>query len=134
VDAFADRPLFGYGWDRRVEAVYDQLPGGAEAVEAMDEGMRGNRHLHADVLDFGVGAGALGLLAYILALLAPIVGAMRSTHDRQSQERRLGTALLSTGFLACGMSYVMFGYEFPTALYIALAAVLTGYCRDRMPA
>jgi len=133
VDAFGERPLFGHGWDRRVEAVYDQL-GGGEAVEAMDDGMRGNRHLHADLLDFGVGAGALGLLAYFLALLAPVAGALRPPHDGQSEERRLGTALLSTAFLACGLSYVMLGYEFPTALYIALAAVLTGYCRDRMPA
>lgn len=134
VGAFGDRPLFGYGWDRRVEAVYGQLPGGAEAVEAIDDGMRGNRHLHADLLDFGVGAGVFGLLAYVLALLAPIAGAFRSGHGGQYRERRLGTALLSTGFFACGLSYVTLGYEFPTALYIAIAAILTGYCRDRSAA
>lgn len=134
-DAFGERPLSGHGWNRRVEAVYDQLPGGAEAVEAMDDGMKGNRHLHADLLDFGVGAGMLGVLAYALALLAPVAGASsRSAPDGQSRERRLGTALLSTGFFACGLSYVMLGYEFPTALFVALAAVLTGYCRDRKSA
>ena len=106
------------------------LPGGEAAFVAQNPEMAGNRHLHADILDLGVGAGLLGILAYALILAAPIVGALLSPHDSQRQGRILGAALLSTGYLACGASYIMFGYEFPTTLYVVLAAVLLGLCRD----
>jgi O-antigen ligase len=128
--AFTDSPIFGYGWDQKVAATYNYIPGGEAAVIATDSMMIGNRHLHSDILDLGVGAGLFGVVAYILALAAPIIGALRSPHDSQRQGRILGTALLCTGTFACGVSYIMLGYEFPTTLYVVLAAALLGLCRD----
>jgi hypothetical protein len=32
-----------------------------------------------------------------------------------------------------GLTYLTFGYEFHTTLYVCLAAILLGYCRDRPP-
>jgi O-antigen ligase len=128
--AFLDAPLFGHGWEERLPASYAQVPGGEAAIEAMDPVMHGNHHLHADVLDLGVGAGLFGLVAYGLALLAPLASALSAPADGQRTARVLGASLLATSYLGCGLTYIMFGYEFPTTLYVCLAAILAGYCRD----
>lgn len=129
-EAFLHSPWVGYGWEQRLAASYGFVPGGAAAIEAADPMMRGNHHLHADLLDFGVGAGLAGVIAYGLVLLSPVVGALASPPDRQRRPRLLGAALLATGYFACGLSYIMFGYEYPGTLFACSAAILLGFCRD----
>jgi O-antigen ligase len=93
--------------------------------------LKGNKHLHADILDIGVSGGLVGLLAYGLILLAPLLGAIRSMRDSQYAARLTGAIVLSVGYFSCGLSYIMFGYEFHTTLYVCLTAIVLGFCRDQ---
>ena len=48
--------------------------------------------------------------SYLLAIAAPVVGALRSVRDSLYRRRLLGAALLSAGYFFCGLTYLMFGY------------------------
>jgi hypothetical protein len=58
------------------------------------------------------------------------VGAWRSVRDSQYEARLLGAVLLSAAYLGCGVTNALFGFEFHTTLYMCLAALLLGCCRD----
>jgi O-antigen ligase len=131
--AFLDSPWTGYGWSKRLRSAYEYLPDKGKAFDAKGSGLRGNHHLHADILDMGVAGGIMGLGAYALILLAPLLGAFRSVRDSQYSSRVTGAVVLSAGYAACGLSYLMFGYEFHTTLYVCLTAILLGFCRDAPP-
>ncbi len=128
--AFLDRPVSGYGWSHYVRSAYQYLPDKGEAFDAKGSRLRGNHHLHADLLNFGVAGGALGMLSYLLLLLAPLLGALRSVRDGQRTARLTGAVVLSTGYAACGLTYLMLGYEFHNALYVCLSATILAFCRD----
>jgi O-antigen ligase len=134
IEAFTHRPLSGYGWSHRVRAAYEFLPDKGAAFDAGLSGLNGNHHLHADILDMGVAGGVLGLAAYGLILLAPLLGALRSVHDSQYTARLTGALILTASYFMCGLTYLMFGYEFHTTLYVCLAAIVLGFCRDARPA
>jgi O-antigen ligase len=87
-------------------------------------------HLHSDILNLGVSAGIMGLVAYVLVLLAPIVSAATSPRDSQFRARLYLALCLSLGFAFCGAVNLLFGFEFMTTLYVVFAAILIGYCRD----
>ncbi len=128
--AFLASPVVGHGWSRHKDVAYSYLPDGGKAFERKGSGLRGNKHLHADILDIGVSGGLFGLVAYGLILLAPLLGAMRSVRDSQYAARLSGAIVLSLGYFACGLTYIMFGFEFHTVLYTCLAAIVLGLCRD----
>ena len=128
--AFLASPLIGYGWSQHKKVAYSYLADGGKAFERKGSSLRGNKHLHADILDIGVSGGMLGLAAYGLLLLAPLLGAIRSARDSQYAARLTGAIVLSVGYLACGLTYIMFGYEFHTTLYVCLTAIVLGFCRD----
>ncbi|HZY66965.1 MAG TPA: O-antigen ligase family protein [Devosia sp.] len=132
--AFRDSPWIGYGWSKRVRSAYEYLPDKGAKFDAKGSGLRGNHHLHADLLDMGVAGGVLGLGAYGLILLAPLLGAFRSARDGQRPARIAGAVILSVGYAACGITYLMFGYEFHTTLYVCLTAIVLGFVRDAPPA
>lgn len=124
ISAFLAQPLFGYGWEGKIAAIVPYLEdGGAMLAE-------GHHHLHSDILDFGVSGGLFGLLAYALVIAAPMAGALASERDSQYRSRLLGTTVLSVGYFVFGLTYLTFGYEFHTTLYVCLAAILLGFCRD----
>ena len=60
------------GWYMKVPAVEKYLPWDVHFGDPT------HAHLHSDILNFAVSAGVVGLVAYALVLLAPIVGAARS--------------------------------------------------------
>jgi O-antigen ligase len=127
-EAMVRQPWLGYGWERKLDAIIPYLAdNGAMLAE-------GHHHLHSDWADFGVSAGILGLIAYAMVLAAPIAGAFASPRDGLYRRRLLGAWLLSGGYLCCGLTYLMLGYEFHTTLYVVLAAILLGFCRERPPA
>lgn len=128
--AFLASPITGHGWSDHLEAAYQYLPDKGKAYNQKGSSLRGNAHLHADILDLGVSGGILGLFAYGLILLAPLLGALRSVRDSQFGARLTGAIVLTTGYAACGLTYLMFGYEFHTTLYVCLAAIVLGFCRD----
>jgi O-antigen ligase len=129
--AFLDSPLIGYGWSKHKKVAYSYLPDGGRVFEKRGSPLKGNKHLHADILDIGVSGGLVGLLAYGLILLAPLLGAIRSVRDSQYAARLTGAIVLSVGYFSCGLSYIMFGYEFHTTLYVCLTAIVLGFCRDQ---
>jgi O-antigen ligase len=131
--AFLASPLVGYGWEHFRDAAYAYLPDHGKAFDAGFAGLAGNLHLHADILDLGVSAGMLGLIAYALVIGAPIVDALTSPRDSQFAGRRLAALTLSIGYFCCGLTYLMFGFEFHTTLYTVLAAILLSFCRDAPP-
>ena len=133
IKAFEKKPWTGYGWSKRVKAAYKFLPDKGKKYNAKGSPLRGNPHLHADILDMGVAGGAMGLAAYGLILLAPLLGAIRSVRDSQYSARLTGAIILSVGYAICGLSYLMFGFEFHTTLYVCLAAIILGFCRDAPP-
>ena len=128
IAAFRDSPWVGYGWYMKVPAVEHHI---SESVRFGDP-LRA--HLHSDILDFGVSAGVVGLLAYLLALLAPVVGAARSPRDGQYKARLFAALILSVGYACSGAVNMLFGFEFTTTLYVCFAAIFIGYCRDPMTA
>jgi len=122
--AFQRSPWIGYGWYRKVGVVAQYTP--------FNVGFGDPRvaHLHSDILNLGVSAGLVGLLAYVLVLAAPVVSAVNSPRDSQFRGRLFLALSLSVGFLCCGAVNLLFGFEFMTTMYVCLAAVFIGYCRD----
>jgi O-antigen ligase len=124
IAAFRDAPWFGYGWEQRLPAIQPYLPTGFTFASI-------HHHLHSDSLDFGVSGGLVGLLAYVLALVAPIAGALRSARDSLFRFRLTGAVGLSLGYAIFGITYLTFGYEYHTTLYVCLSAILTAFCTDK---
>jgi O-antigen ligase len=120
--AFRDSPWIGHGWGGMVPAVVEYLPGVFTV----------NRHaqLHSDIWNFAVAAGVVGLLAYGLAVFAPIASVLASPRDSQFRGRLYGVLVLCSGYIVCGTVNMLLGFEYLTTFFIATAAILTGYCRD----
>jgi O-antigen ligase len=122
--AFLHSPWIGYGWHSKVNATVPYLP------EKYANFPQIHHHLHSDGLDFAVSGGILGILAYLLVLAAPIAGAVRSPRDSQFRVRLTAAVMLTVGYATFGLTYLLFGYEFHTTLYVVLTAIVVRYCRD----
>lgn len=124
IEAFTHSPWIGYGWYMKVSAVekYIKNPVGF--------GDPTYAHLHSDIANFGVSAGLVGLIAYLLVLFAPIVSAVRAPRDSQYRGRLFLALSLSATYLCCGAVNLLFGFEFMTTMFVIFAAVFIGYCRD----
>lgn len=109
--AFADSPLWGHGWAGMMAA--------AEAHFPADSLFLGYDHLHADIANFAVMGGALGLFAYALLILAPIL-AMLSVPPANRRSALVVGGTASVGFLVLGMTNSMFGILPQTVLYATL--------------
>lgn len=123
-DAFKLSPWTGYGWSHFAEATAP-FTGRSSWVERADA-----FHLHSDPLNFAVAGGVVGLLAYLLILAAPLIGAWRTPADGQQTARKLGSTLLVACYAGSGLTNTFFGFELHTTLYACLMAMLLGYCRD----
>lgn len=123
VQAFAASPWLGYGWVDKMSAVRPFLPPG-------EIGFANYPHLHNDFLNFAVSAGIPGILCYVSLLAIPIVFAVRSVRDSQYAFRVYGAVVLTVAYFCDGLTDLMFGFEYHTMLYVALTAILIGYCRD----
>lgn len=123
--AFLGSPVVGHGWARIMDAAIPHLKN--QRLAALPQ-------LHNDFLDFAVAAGVVGIACYVALLAAPIVLALLSPRDSQRRLRLYGCTVLSIAYFFDGLTDLMFGFEFHTALYAAILAILLGYCRDREPA
>ena len=122
--AFNESPLIGHGWARIMDAAAPHLKNERLAVLPQ---------LHNDFLDFAVAAGIVGIACYVALLTAPIVLGLLSSRDSQRRLRLYGCAVITISYFFDGLTDLMFGFEFHTALYAALLAILLAYCRDREP-
>jgi O-antigen ligase len=125
LEAFADSPIYGYGWWQRFIAIEPYLL--TDTARAFS-GPLG--HLHNDLLNFATAAGVLGLLAYLLIIVAPAVSAWRSPRDSQWWFRIVAAISLGAGFFAFGFSDALFVVEVTRTVYILGAAAVLGFCRD----
>lgn len=125
LQAFAESPIHGYGWWQRFIAIEPYLA--TDAARAFS-GPLG--HLHNDVLNFATAAGVLGLLAYVLMLVAPAISAWRSPRDSQWWFRIVASISLAAGFFAFGLSDALFVVEVTRTVYILGAVAILGFCRD----
>lgn len=121
--AFQQSPLFGHGWAGLMRSVEPFLAD-ADKIHATLP------HLHNDVLNFAVFGGIAGVAIYLLLLAMPIAFCLRSPRDGQYRARLFGSILLVVGYVVMGLPDTMLSFELHTALYVCLAAILTGYCRD----
>lgn len=122
--AFLEQPIFGHGWARLMSAAWPYLPANKAPYLNLPQ-------LHNDVVNFAVAAGVVGVGIYLTILAAPVVGVLRSTRDTQFFVRLYGVVVLVVAYVCDGLTDLMLGFEFHTALYATLIAVLLGYCRDR---
>lgn len=123
--AFRDSPIVGHGWARIMDAASPYLKN--DKLAALPQ-------LHNDFLDFAVAGGMIGIACYVALLAAPIALALLSPRDSQRRLRLYGCTVLTLAYFFDGLTDLMFGFEFHTALYACILAILLGYCRDRDPA
>jgi O-antigen ligase len=120
--AYQQSPIIGHGWARIMEAATPFLHN--PKLSKLPQ-------LHNDLADLGVASGLIGAACYVALLATPIVAAAVSVRDSQYRLRLYGCIVLSIAYFCDGLTDLMFGFEFHTALYAAILAILLGYCRDR---
>jgi O-antigen ligase len=125
--AFLQQPVFGHGWARLMSSAYPFLPADKTPYASLPQ-------LHNDVVNFAVAAGVVGIVAYLVMLAAPLVGILRTPRDSQFPVRLYGGVVLIAAYVFDGLTDLMLGFEFHTAIYACLAAILIGYCRDERSA
>jgi O-antigen ligase len=121
--AFLQSPWLGHGWANLMSSAKPFLSADYVQFAVLPQ-------LHNDVIDFAVAAGVVGVAVYLLLIATPIIAASRSPKDSQYVARLFGCVLLVTAYVFDGLTDLMFGFEFHTALYVTLTAILLAYCRD----
>ncbi|MBI4920912.1 MAG: O-antigen ligase family protein [Devosia nanyangense] len=122
--AFLDSPWIGHGWARLMSSVLPYMS------SEMADYARRLPQLHNDVLNFAVSGGVVGVAAYVLIIATPCIAAVRSPHDRWRTARIYGSGALATVYVGGGLTDLMFGHEYHTALYVMLSVIILFYCRD----
>jgi O-antigen ligase len=109
-DLFLASPIVGHGFGQLMEVVNLRL-------EAM--GVSALEHFHSDLADFAVMAGGLGVAAYGLILLSPLL----VIFQRREKGVVVGAILLVASYILLGLTNAMFGLLPQTVLY----ALVLGY-------
>lgn len=125
IKAFLQAPIFGHG-----PLAFVNL-----ANELAGVPFGSWPHLHNDLADFAASAGIVGLVAYALFLLAPIVEAARALNTEAKPRILVLATTLVFGFFVMGLTNAMFGILTVTVSY-AVICVVTGILvsqADRSP-
>lgn len=109
-----ESPVFGVGYGQIMQAARELYPD-QEQVFVLD-------NLHADWANFAAMGGAMGLVAWLLLLSAPLM-LLSNRAARADKPIVLGAVLLTTGQAALGVSNAMFGILPQTTVF----AVALGY-------
>jgi O-antigen ligase len=111
--AFLESPFFGHG-----PIVFT-----AAADRLADTPFGGAPHLHSDLADMAASAGLLGLGAYALFILAPIIEAARAPDMPGKAQNIVLVATLVAGFFTMGLTNAMFGILTVTVTFAAICVV-----------
>jgi O-antigen ligase len=111
--AFLASPVFGHGPFDFVEAA------ASRASLRFDSAP----HLHNDLADFGASGGLMGLAAYFLFLLAPLVEAWRAPPSRYRAGLIVVVTTLVVGYFVMGLTNAMFGILNLTVFFAAFVLV-----------
>lgn len=111
--AFIEAPIFGHGPLAFVHVANDlsELPPGNWP------------HLHNDLADFAASAGVVGLAAYVLFLLAPIVETLRGGRGWAGARVIVLVSSLVAGYFIMGLTNAMFGILNVTTAYAAICVI-----------
>jgi O-antigen ligase len=112
--AFLDAPIFGHG----------PFAFAAVANSMADGSFAGTPHLHNDVIDLAASAGILGIAAYGLIVLAPIVEALRMPKSTLRPWTITLTTTLISGFVAMGLTNAMFGILAVTIAFTIICVLI----------
>ena len=122
-DALGDiaaAPLFGHGWgDWLMVPLRDRFPQDLESLHTI-------QHMHNDALHYALGGGALGLIAWLLLLAAPLAGYFSLQQERKTRQRLHAVLVLAGGYFALGLADVMLASPAQLTLYVALTAIVLG--------
>lgn len=123
--AFQDSIWIGHGWDRIIAASHPYLePWLQDFLDA-----RNFTYLHNDVLDFAAGAGILGVLAYLLMMVAPTIGVIVGPRDDLFLGRLYGALVLTVGFFVFGLTSRLMGHALQLTLFCMMSMVINSYGR-----
>ncbi|MCZ4271889.1 O-antigen ligase family protein [Maritalea porphyrae] len=113
--AFLDQPIFGYGWPNIVSAANDAL-----SPTARTSSLLAYRHLHNDFLNFAVGGGLVGVLAWLTFLLAPLIWTWNIAPGERNSSARFVLFLLPCALFVFGATDMSIGYDVMTVVYFCL--------------
>lgn len=120
VKAFWDSPLFGHGWHNQIEAAWPYMSEvGHSGYESEKWG-----YIHNDALSLAVAAGVLGLVAYVLVILAPLIAAFEADGGLEAGPRLYAAASLTLGLFISGMTDVLLMVEVPKLLLVVVSALI----------
>ncbi|WP_417309758.1 O-antigen ligase family protein [Devosia sp.] len=122
--AFWDSPIWGHGWRDMVPAIFPHVP--PETVARMSS----FRHLHNGYANFGVGAGLIGVISFILVLAAPVLGTFFMPRDSQFHARLFLALTLALGFATFELTYILLGFDYHGFQFVFMTAVILGFVRD----
>jgi len=116
-EAFADRPLLGYGPHNAVAEVRARAADDGYTIDAFG-------HLHNEMLTEAVGNGILGLATLLLILAAPLVVALRSARDERYAARVAIAAMLTGSWVVFGLTGQTFRHDISNTVYLAVLLAL----------
>ena len=119
LEAFLNRPWLGHGWGNLINAAAAYM-----TPDQASYALRNQNHLHNDPINFAVGAGLPGILAYAALLTAPLIQLFATPPDRRNTAAKYGTAVLVATYLITGQFNMSLGYDLPTTMYAFIAALL----------
>ncbi|AVO45542.1 O-antigen ligase family protein [Phreatobacter cathodiphilus] len=117
LEAFVDRPVFGYGSQNAVAEVRRRAA--AEGFEIPPY-----RHLHNEFISVAVGRGVVGLLVLVLLLAAPLVIVAQAPPDDRQRDRWAFAVLLSGSYGIFGLTNLLFSHDQTNTVYATAYLVL----------
>lgn len=122
---FWQSPWIGYGWANIAIVAFTILDeadyGGAFSPRFF--------HFHNDIVNFGVGAGGVGIAVYFVLLAAPLVGVLASPRDSWFTARAYALSAIALLYLVTGLTDITFGWDLPTTSYAIICATILGAFR-----
>lgn len=124
-NAFKASPLFGHG-------LIDYTHAAAQFAPAGPVQYKPSQHLHNDIADFAVIGGSLGLVSYLLYLLAPLLGAL-SIHGPWRRAALYLGVVTPIGYFAMGLTNAMMGILTQTVVYAVILAIIAALANASKP-
>jgi len=123
LEAFFSAPIFGHGLANIVSASVGHTPDGYTLPPY--------QHLHSDLSDFAVAAGALGIVAYGLMVVAPVFEALVGAAPRRFEAVYLAV-VLTVGYFVMGVTNAVIGILSQTCLFGFGLALVTALAANKM--
>ena len=124
-ELFQQSLWIGHGWAHMSDHVYTILDSANYPAILIDQ-----FHFHNDFFNFAVSGGIIGISIWLLFLLGPLIGALKSTRDSLYRIRLELISLLLVLYFISGLTDMVIGYDLPTMMYATLSALILGAVRD----